>query len=180
MQTILLPILSAAALLLAGAGLLFWRTRAKRAKLNREQVDRKLKEDALDRALSNGPRRSPQAQAPVEVRYSAGARREGGAMLRLTELAETTSKEYLFQRGDTLFLGEEYGRAAVFRERGWNKVDCEIFPYQGEVYVRFCGKGGECRLIRGKQRAYLTDKAVCLRSGDKVETQAGVFLVEFI
>ena len=142
-------------------------------------IDRKLKEDALDRALSNGARRNSGSQTPVEVRYSSHPQREGGSMLRLTDQAESVKKEYLFQKTDVLYIGEEYGRSAVFREQGRNKLYCELFPYQDGVYVRLCGRA-ECRLIRGRQTAPLTETPIRLRSGDKIEVQTGVFLVELL
>lgn len=159
--------------------LLCWRKSAARSKQNQEQIERKQKEDALDRALSNGARRSDSAQVPMEVHYSADTQRESGSMLRLTEQAESVTKEYLFRRTEIFYVGEEYGHAAVFRERGQNKLHCEFFPYQNGTYVRLCGRA-ECRLIRGKQTARITSKAICLRTRDKIETQAGVFLVELI
>lgn len=158
-----------------------WRKAAVRKKQNQEQIDRKLKEDTLDRALSNGPRpnRQSQSQAPVEVHYKSKTQRESGTMLRLTEQAESVTKEYLFQRTDTIYIGEEYGHAAIFQDRTGQQLCCELFPYEGDVYVRLCGKT-EGRLIRGRQTAPLTTKAIRLRSGDRIETRTGVFLVELI
>lgn len=177
MQTYIVP---AAAVLLAACVILFyWRKRALRARQNQEQINQKLKEDALDRALSNGARQSGAAQAPVEIHYSANTQGESGAMLRLTEQAESVTKEYLFQRTEVVYVGEEYGRSAVFRKQGQNKLHCELFPYQGGTYVRLCGKA-ECRLIRGKQAARITSKAIQLRNKDKIETRTGIFLVELI
>lgn len=156
-----------------------WRKAAAKAKQDREQADRKRKEDALDRALSNASRPSGSAQVPMQVHYSAHAQKTGGAMLRLTEQAESVTKEYLFQQAEVFYIGEEYGRAAVFREAGRNTVHCELFPYQGGTYVRLCGSAA-CRLIRGKETAHITEKAIRLRTGDRIETKAGVFLVEIL
>lgn len=169
-----------AAAFIAAAALIRWRRSVKRAKQNREQIDRKLKEDALDRALSNGPRQNSQAKAPVEVRYSVRTQAESSSMIRLTALTESTSKEYLFRRTEAVFLGEEYGRPAVFRERGRNQVDCEIFPHEGALYIHACGKKRDSRLQRGKQKTSLTEKSICLRNGDKIEIHSGTFLVELI
>lgn len=179
MRNNILPAIAVLFAVAVCAALLYWRRSTRRAKQDREQIDRKLKEDALDRALSNGARQSGSAQTPVEVRYSANTQRESSSMLRLTEQAESVTKEYLFQRAEIVYVGEEYGHSAVFRKQGQNKLHCELFPYQGGTYVRLCGKA-ECRLIRGKQTARITSKAIRLRSGDKIETQAGVFLVELI
>jgi len=164
--------------------LICWRKAACKKKQNQEQVDRIMKENALNRALSNASHQcgqtKPQAQEPLEVHYNSKiSQAERGSILRLTEQAESVTKEYLFQRSDVIYIGEEYGRAAVFRERGTGKLYCELFPYQDNVYIRLCSSA-QCRLLRGKQCAPLSSKGICLRSGDRIETQTGVFLVELI
>ncbi|MCI9332988.1 MAG: hypothetical protein HFG05_12615 [Oscillibacter sp.] len=158
-----------------------WRKVSAKMRQDREQIDRKIKEDALDRALSNGPlpKASVRPQAPVEIHYDSKPKKESGSMLRLTEQAESVCKEYLFQCTATIYIGEEYGRAAVFEGRGAGTLYCELFPHEDGMYVRLCGKA-ECRLLRGRQIAALTPNAIQLRSKDKIETQTGVFLVEFI
>lgn len=85
-------------------------------------------------------------------------------MFRLTELAETVTKEYLFSKTDIIYIGEEYGQAAVFQEKGTNRLYCELFPHGGSVYIRLCGKS-EARLIRRKQTAPLSENAIQLCSG---------------
>lgn len=165
--------------------LVFWLARrrkaSQKAKRDLEKIDRKLKEDALDRALSNQrvTRKgvTNQTQAPAEVHYTSRAAQETGNILRVTEQAESVTKEYLFQRTEMVFLGEEYGRAAVFCSGTGNKVYCELFPYQNSVCVRAAAEGTS-RLLRGKQAVPLTSKAVRLRSGDRIETKAGLFLIE--
>jgi len=165
-------------------GLICWRRAARKKKQDQDQIDRIMKEDALNRALSNsshqGGQTRPQAQEPLEVRYNSKVSlSERGSVLRLTEQAESVTKEYLFHRTDVIYIGEEYGRAAVFREKGTGKLYCELFPYQNDVYIRLCGRA-QCRLLRGKQCTALHAKGICLRSGDRIETQTGVFLVELI
>lgn len=174
----IMPVITAILIALAVA-LFFWRRARNGAAQNREQAERKRQEDALDRALSNGVRRSDSAQVPMEVHYSVNIRKESEPLFRLTEQTDSVTKEYLFQRTELVYVGKEYGHSAVFRERGQNKIHCELFPYQDGIYVRLCGKA-ECRLIQGKQTARITSKAMRLRSGDKIETQNGVFLVELI
>lgn len=179
MQKYILPAASVLFVAVICVILLCWRKSAMRAKQNQEQVNLKLKEDALDRALSNGAKQSGAAQIPVGIHYFANTQKESGSMIRLTEQAESVAKEYLFRRTEVIYVGEEYGRPAVFREQGQNKLHCELFPYQSGVYVRLCGKA-ECRLIRGKQAARITSKAIQLRNKDRIETPTSVFLVELI
>lgn len=152
-----------------------------KARKIREQIDRKLKEDDLDRVLSNGPQKGNkvQAETPVKVHYTSNPYKKGRSMLRLVDQAGYIEKEYIFLRTDILYIGEEYGHSVIFREQSGNQVYCELFPHQDSVYVRLCGKA-KCRLIRGKQSVSLTSNAVRLHNGDKIETQAGVFLVELL
>lgn len=177
---VILAIFFAIVLIIIGL-LIRWRTVSTKSKQDREQIDRKLKEDALDRALSNALHQDARSQAktPVEIHYNSTLQKESDSMLRLTEQAESVSKEYLFQKNSIIYIGEEYGRSAIFQDRGKGTLYCELFPHQDGVYVRLCGKA-ECRLIRGKQTAPLTSTAIRLRSKDKIETRTGVFLVEFI
>lgn len=181
MNHLLIPAAAAIAAVALAVFLIRWRRTAVKSKQNREQIDRKIKEDALDRALSNGPRQrgKAQSQAPVGIYYNSTPKRENGEMLRLTEQGESVTKEYLFQRTDVIYIGEEYGRSAVFQERGRGKLHCELFPHDGSVYVRLHGRS-EGRLIRGKKTAPLTTTAVRLHSGDRIETKTGIYLVEFI
>ncbi len=181
MPRLLIPVVVVIAVAVMLALLMRWRRLAGKAKQNREQIDRKLKEDALDRTLSNGFRQEgiPQSQAPIGIHYNSVPKKEPGAMLRLTEQGESVTKEYLFQQTDTIYIGEEYGRPAVFQEQGKGELHCELFFHTGSVYVRLYGRS-DCRLIRGKQTASLTKNAIRLRSGDRIETKTGIFLVEFI
>lgn len=178
-----MPIFAVAVILTVLAVVLLarWRKLAAKARQNQEQINRKLRESDLDQALSNGVSYSDtaQAQVPVEIHYASKGRTENRAMLRLTEQTASVTKAYLFQRNETFFLGEEYGRAAVFREQGKNAVCCEVFSYQGNVYARRSGRD-VCRLLRGKKTMPLTEKAFLLRSGDRLATRTGVFLVEMI
>lgn len=181
---ILYAILGAGVLGAAGfvAAVVIWRRRSIQKKQNQEQMQRKTLEDTLNRALSNDqhPQQAHHAQAPMQVHYSGGEHGgKGQKMIRLTEKAESVTKEYLFHEGERVFLGEEYGRAAVFQERAGHLVYCELFPHGGSCYVRQCGTAVG-RLIRGKQKTQLGPEGIRLCSGDIIEHEKGVFYLEFI
>lgn len=93
----IMPVITAILIALAVA-LFFWRRARNGAAQNREQAERKRQEDALDRALSNGVRRSDSAQVLMEVHYSVNIRKESEPLFRLTEQTDSVTKEYLFQR----------------------------------------------------------------------------------
>lgn len=171
------------AVLFLVAGIVIWRKKTAQKKLNLEQMNHKAREDALDRALSNRLYRgnSAQPQAPVEVHYNGGQTVQKGVnMFRLTEKAETVTKEYLFRMDESVFLGEEHGRAAVFYRCTGNTVCCEIFSSGNAVYVRGYGRS-DGQLIRGKQKIGLSAMdGIRLSSNDIIETRYGTFLIEFI
>lgn len=169
------------ALAAIAAALSCWRKAALKKKQDQDQIDRKMKEEALDRALANGPRQSAaiRAQAPVVVHYNSRPKKETGTMLRLTEQAGAVTKEYLFRRTESIYIGEEYGCAVVFQGQGKGTLYCKLFPYGDGVYVCLCGRA-KSSLVRGKQTMPLTSKAVRLHSGDRIETRTGSFLIEFI
>lgn len=150
--------------------------------LNREQMNHKIQEDTLDRALSNRLHKEEisQSHIPFEVHYSgAVAVSKEVKMLRLTEQAETVVKEYLIQDGECVFLGEEHGRAAVLRKNASNTVCCEIFFHRGSAYVRGCYNS--CgQLIRGKRQIGLRKDGIKIVTNDVIETRYGTFLLEFI
>lgn len=163
------------------AALSYWRKKARKKKQNQEKIDRKMKEEALDRALANGPHQNTaiRAQVPIEVHYSNRHEKGTSAMLRLTEQAGAITKEYLFRQTERICIGAEYDGSVVFRGQGKGKLYCELFPYQDGVYVRLCG-GLACSLVREKRQVPLASKAIRLHSGDRIETRTGSFLVEFI
>ena len=176
-------IIASIAIVIFCIGFFSWRRRRAKRKLDKEQMDRKIREDALDRALSNRLHhsRSSEAQTPFEVRYS--GERTGGKdveMLRLTEQSESMTKEYLFRMENVIFLGEEHGHAAIFYQRDKaHTIYCEIFPNDGAAYIRACKTAGG-QLVRGKKKAGLDTKGIKLCSGDFIEMKCGTFLVEFI
>lgn len=179
------PLIAGVVLLGIILGIVFLLQRRKRVKrkADKEQMDRKMREDALDRALSNRLHhsRSSQPQTPFEIRYHGGQEAAGEVeMLRLTEQSESVTKEYLARKENVIFLGEDHGHAAVFYQRDKaHCVDCEIFPNDGAVYVRRCSESGG-QLVRGKQKTGLDTKGIKLCSGDVVELRCGTFLIEFI
>jgi len=163
--------------------LIFWRRRNTKRREDKEKIDRKVREDELDRALSNKLHhsRSTQAVTPFEYRYH--GRQEAGReveMLRLTEQSESVTKEYLARKDGLLYLGEDLGRAAVFYQKdGSHVIDCEIFPSDGAVYVRRCGTSG-VQLVRGRHRTPLNATGIKVASGDLIEIRSGTFLIEFL
>lgn len=149
---------------------------------NREQMTKKAQEDALNRAISNSLHRDSgeNAAAPLEVHYNTDTHgAKGSRMLSIVALEESLTKEYIFGRGDDLFLGDEHGRAAIFRTPDGHKIFCEIFNRGGDVYA--CQRGvGRGRLTRGRRHAPLSSEGIRLRSGDIIEGTYGRFRIDLL
>lgn len=172
-----------ALLALAGCAVLaafLWRRRSRRKQLA-DQLSRKLREEALDQALSN-----PHAPAgrsvpdPVQVTYSPKADRKGdGALLRLTEHNPTVTRTYLFDRGQRLFLGIQDGRTVIRRDYAPQcGILCEVYQNQQAVFVRGLASGGQLR--RGRTTRELSREGVALRSGDELLLPGTQFRVELL
>ena len=106
---------AAAAAAVAVAGLIFWQCRRSRHKKEQEQLDRILKENALDRALSNQLHQSAGTVAPAAVHYvQEPVTEKDTEILRLTLEEKSVSKSYLFRRNDRVYLGSANGQPTVF------------------------------------------------------------------
>lgn len=155
--------------------------RRSRRKRDYEQIDRKLREDSLDRALANEhtPARPQRQQAPVSMRYEAEGRKGKRPMVRITWAADSIRKEYLMPGEQQTFLGLDHGNGAVSSGAGALKeIVCELFPNGNDMYVR--GHGAPVELVRGRRRTFLDQTGIRLASGDRLEIQQGVFLIELL
>lgn len=146
-----------------------------------EQINRKLREDSLDRALANeyASARPQRQQSPVSMRYEAEDGKDKKPMLRITWAADSIRKEYLVPSDQQTFLGLDHGRAAVSSSAdALQDVVCELFPSGGGVYVRRLSSQAE--LVRGRRRTFLDQTGIRLASGDRLEMEQGVFLIELL
>lgn len=152
-------------------------------KQNLEQMTRKAKEDALDRAISNQrhSQKHPEAQRPDDIHYNAEeAVSQNTAMVKLTELGETVSKTYLFSMGEPVFIGNEHGKPAVFTQHDADQQICvHIFVQDGALCVRGLEKDSGM-LVRGKNRVMIGKQGLKLRSNDIIETKYGAFQIEVV
>lgn len=180
----ILPWACAAAAVLAILVVLavFLRRRSKRRKLLAEQLSRKLREEALDRALANrrGPAAGHSSPDPVQVQYKMTADRKGGGpLLRLTEQNQTVTRVYLLDRAQRLFLGVQDGRTIVRKDYDAHEgILCELYAQQGGQFAR--ALGGNVQLQRGKAVSPLAAGGTPLRTGDRIILPGTQFLVELL
>lgn len=168
----ILPAVGIAAVVLAVVVVLLvlWRRRSKQKKTLAEQLSRKLREEALDRAISN--RRNPSAghsaPDPVGIQYRTTADRKGsGPLMRLTEENLTVRRVYLLDREQRLFLGVREGQTVVKKDYdAHDGILCELYAQQGVQYARALGQGAQLR--RGKQLFPLAAGGTPLKTKDRL------------
>lgn len=152
-------------------------------KENLEQMTRKAKEDALDRAISNQrhTQKHAEAQRPDDIHYNADETvSQNTAMIKLTELGETVSRTYLFNVGDAVYIGEEHGKPAVFAQNDeTHKISVHIFTQNGALCVRGLEKDSGM-LVRGKNRVTIGKQGLKLKTNDIIETRHGSFQIEVV
>ena len=155
--------------------------RSSQRRKHREQLEYRAREAALNRALSNELHSGSgkKSQRPVEVHYNGGvAAPRNVKMLRLTELSDRVTKEYLFRRDETFFLGEEYSKVIVLNQSNKHRTFCKIYPVGSTVCV--CSVNHETgRLLRGKRSKELSELGVRMMSGDIIQLPGANFRVEF-
>lgn len=172
---LILPAVGLAALLAC------WYRRLARRKADREQMRRKAREDALDRAISNPIEGgAQQAQSPVEVMYREDRPVPDGPVLRLTEMGPDAARVYLFPYGAVLYLGERDGRAAVLqREDARYRIECAIFGRGGAFYA--CAVRQQRVRLRRRRRFTLLDASgVRLNHLDRLELSGSQYKVELL
>lgn len=180
----ILPWVCAAAVVLAGLVVLavILRRRSRQRKLLAEQLSRKLREEALDRALANrrGPAAGHSSPDPVQVQYKMTAdRRGGGPLLRLTEQNQTVTRVYLLDRAQRLFLGVQDGRTVVRKDYdARDGILCELYARQDGQFAR--ALGGGVQLLRGKAASPLAAGGTPLKTGDRIVLPGTQFLVELL
>ena len=180
----ILPWVCAAAVVLAGLVVLavILRRRSRQRKLLAEQLSRKLREEALDRALANrrGPAAGHSSPDPVQVQYKMTAdRRGGGPLLRLTEQNQTVTRVYLLDRAQRLFLGVQDGRTVVRKDYdARDGILCELYARQDGQCLRSLAPG--VQLQRGRTVAAVGADGQPLATGDEILLPDTAFHVELI
>ncbi len=158
--------------------------RRRRKKIDQEQITQRVREEALDHALSNRLHKTdPGPRQPVVIQYGNGHDRlpKGTRALHLTEKCykSTVTRQYVFGLDNRIYISSQDGRGAVFGQRvGGKPVFCEFFCVDDELYVR--GAGQNAVLVRGKKTAMLTPAGICLNSNDIIETPCGRYLTQII
>ncbi len=157
----------------------------KQKKADKEQMTQYMREEALNRAISNSMSRKydTEPQRPIDIQYDSKPTKlpKGSKVLRLVETCKGSSvmRQYLVNTNEKAFIGEQDGHAAVFSHRTQgNRVFCEFFFIKDEIYAR--NSGTEGRLIRNNKSTVLVSSGILIHTGDIIETPYGSYLTEII
>ena len=148
------------------------------------QVQDKLREEALNRALLNSRAPNPDiksmADRPFEVSYNASAQsstwqgedrvsQPGYIMLQIEEKNELSSRKYMLDPSYPITVGTARENNIMISEPTSDVRQCEFMQYQGKVYVRNIGASHRIVLSRKKNRVFVEGQRIELKSGDTVQ-----------
>lgn len=180
MEKVIKLIVIGAVLLFAGIRLLAWgiRRRNHRKEMQRNAED-KLREEALDRVLTDGRKQEKvPANVPFDVKYDLERRKKnkpkekGGVseiMVQLTECSKLSTRKYMFHIAERITLGSKAGENdIVLTSARVSERQCELFRIGGELYVKNIGKPDAVHLLRGKLQTAVGREAIQLRNHDEI------------
>ena len=165
-----------------------WKKRVREQEEQKHAV-RRMREEALDRALAN-PMGEDSAEyfekkrRPFKVEYSKDENHAGGEygderMFQLTEITELSRRKYIFRCSERVQIGTQFGNVTILpNDADEGLADCQIFFYQQENYLRSTGKIEVVLTRRGKQ-VIVNQNGLKLRSGDQFVVGKTTYLVEF-
>ena len=149
----------------------------KKAKEEKQQAVRRMREEALDRVLAN-PLEEKKAvsfekkRRPFQVEYSKDQNNLSNIpqmdkdMYQLTEITELSQRKYMFRRQEPVQIGTQFGNVVILpRDVDPGQVFCQIFYYKKENYLRSTGIL-EIALKRKGKVVIVNQSGLKLRSGD--------------
>lgn len=159
-----------------------------KARENQRQAARRVREEALDRALSNSIGAVPAAgrgkiRRPFRVDYSQGEKNakkqnEDVRMYQLTEITELSERRYMFRRSEQLYIGRQFGSICILPGPGASEqAYCRLFDYQNEIFVRSMGNERILLTRRGKQ-AVVDNNGLKLHTGDMLSIGDTIYKID--
>lgn len=161
----------------------------------RQYVVRRMREEALDRALANPlseAKSEPfeKQRRPFQVQYTNGENntvlgetqgseiQEG--MFQLTEMTELSQRKYLFRCQETVNIGNQFGMVAILPGTADDKQSyCQIFCYGQKNYLRSTGNK-EVLLKRKGKVVIVNQSGLKLCSGDFFTVEKTSYQIHFI
>lgn len=153
--------------------------RAKQAKEKELKMiaEDKLRDEALNQALANDLCEGSAMNAtietlPYEVDYHQGQRessnlKEEKIMLQITACSKLSKRKFMIELRDRVKIGKAKENPIVVKGQNVLPVQCEIFDYRHDVYVRDYSERGTL-LIRKRQQVAIGHKGIRMKTGDKL------------
>lgn len=153
-----------------------YRKRARQKELRQLAQDRQ-REEKLDAILRNpqaDEREAASGSVPYDVDYSQEKRQGGNSvdgkecrMLQLTEHNALSKRMHMLSLEKPVRIGSgAEGNALVVPDVC--PCQCEIFQYQGGVYLKETGERQMTVLQRKKKKVYAERKGIRLQTGDRI------------
>ncbi|MBE5881926.1 MAG: FHA domain-containing protein [Lachnospiraceae bacterium] len=169
--------------------------RARRREMEIQASD-KLREEALDRIILNSQGASRQSEVysakPFEVNYDSkmvekqpsvlsGVKLGSSLMVQIVENSELSARKYMFDPKQGIRIGSRQGmNNIVISSQEVDEVQCEILEHKGQILIRNVGRSGRVILERGKNRAYVEQNLLEMKSGDAIFIANMVYRVNFV
>lgn len=180
--------------------LIFINTLSKKRKIKKHKAmlaNDKLREEALDKLLMNTEAEVKRddrtfAAVPVAVNYDANLIEKADSakkkknkpkkiMVQIIENSELSARKYVLDPGKGIFIGSKVGKNhIVIGNENVDERQCEIREKAGKVYVHNIGTSGKVILKRGKQRVYVEQNYLEIKTGDALVIADTVYKMELI
>lgn len=165
------------------------------------KAEDKMRENALDGYIlnPNAPENMKKIQEakPVEVSYDPNKVMHGvpgdgkdranktkenvKLMVQLVENSELSAKKYVLDPSVGIFIGSGVGmNNVVVSDSTLATRQCRIVEFEGMIYAQNIGHMGKVILSRGKNKAYVENNSVELRSKDILIVGNVLFKIEII
>lgn len=150
--------------------------RNSREKELRQKAQDRQREETLDLVLLNPQQGQAAAgSVPYEVDYAgndkgmdlSGRRTADQIMVQLTEHNELSRRKHMMSLEKNIRIGSG-GEGNSIVAAGAGPCQCELFQYQSDVYVRDVGERRMTVLQRKKQKVYVEQNGIQLRTGDRI------------
>ena len=137
----------------------------------------KLRDQALNKALANDSfgnekQKTNIESIPYEVDYNQSLLdkhvvSKNQIMLQITECSELSRRKFMIELNDHVKIGRAKENPIVIKDPKALPIHCEIFLHQNQVYIRDFS-GSRTILMRKRQKVYVDEKGVKLKSDDKL------------
>ena len=155
-----------------------WKKKYDKKRELKIHAEDRLREEMLDHVILNAEDRGGEKteSVPYDVDYSKhtlNLSKEkridhmSETMIQLTEHSELSSRKHVLNPRQVIRIGSGINRNDIVVQH-IDEVQCEIFLYRAQIWIRNLGMREQVILKRKKKKAYITRNGVQLYSGDVI------------